>query len=105
MQRPVVLLPQPDSPTRPSVSPASRSKLTPLTACTLSTSRPSQPPVIGKRLTRSLTSSSGAVIGRSMPASRRAAVRRRNTSKMQRTLWPGTGSRSAGVAATHSGTA
>ena len=34
MQRPVVLLPQPDSPTRPSVSPATRSKLTPLTACT-----------------------------------------------------------------------
>jgi hypothetical protein len=46
MQRPVVLLPQPDSPTRPSVSPAIRSKLTPLTAWTLSTSRPSQPPVI-----------------------------------------------------------
>ncbi len=55
MQRPVVLLPQPDSPTTPSVSPAARSKLTPLTACTLSTSRPSQPPLIGKRLTRSLT--------------------------------------------------
>jgi hypothetical protein len=50
MQRPVVLLPHPDSPTRPSVSPAVRSKLTPLTAWTLSTSRPSQPPVIGKAL-------------------------------------------------------
>jgi hypothetical protein len=34
MQRPVVLLPQPDSPTTPSVSPGARSKLTPSTACT-----------------------------------------------------------------------
>jgi hypothetical protein len=42
-----VLLPQPDSPTTPSVSPACRSKLTPLTACTASTSRPSRPPLIG----------------------------------------------------------
>ena len=30
MQRPVVDLPQPDSPTRPSVSPAAISKLTPI---------------------------------------------------------------------------
>jgi hypothetical protein len=34
MQRPVVDLPQPDSPTRPRVSPGAMSKLTPSTACT-----------------------------------------------------------------------
>ena len=34
MQRPVVDLPQPDSPTSASVSPGATSKLTPLTACT-----------------------------------------------------------------------
>ena len=34
MARPVVVLPQPDSPTMPRVSPLSRSKLTPETACT-----------------------------------------------------------------------
>ena len=38
--RPVVLLPQPDSPTRPSVSPRRRSKLIPDTALTLSPVRP-----------------------------------------------------------------
>ena len=53
MQRPVVLLPQPDSPTTPSVSPASMSKLMPSTACTLSTTRPSRPALIGKCLTGS----------------------------------------------------
>ena len=60
MQRPVVLLPQPLSPTTPSVSPAARSKLTPSTACTLSTVRLSSPPLIGKCLTRFLTFSSGS---------------------------------------------
>ena len=34
MQRPVVLLPLPDSPTRPNVSPSSMAKLTPSTALT-----------------------------------------------------------------------
>ena len=43
-QRPVVDLPQPDSPTRPRVSPAATSKLTPSTACTWSTTRDSSPP-------------------------------------------------------------
>ena len=44
MQRPVVDLPQPDSPTRPSVSPAAMSKLTRSTACTRSSSRENSPP-------------------------------------------------------------
>ena len=38
--RPVVLLPQPDSPTRPSVSPRRTSKLIPDTALTMSPVRP-----------------------------------------------------------------
>ena len=42
MQRPVVDLPQPDSPTRPSVSPGAMSKLTPSTACTTSALRAEQ---------------------------------------------------------------
>ena len=40
--RPVVDLPQPDSPTTPSVSPASRCSETPLTACTCPTRAPDQ---------------------------------------------------------------
>ena len=39
MQRPVVDFPEPDSPTNPSVSPASMSKLTPSTAWTVAASR------------------------------------------------------------------
>ena len=57
-QRPSVDFPQPDSPTSPSVSPRRILKLTPETACTLATSRPSTPPRIGKRLCTSRTESS-----------------------------------------------
>ena len=64
MQRPVVDLPQPDSPTMPRVSPAAMLKLTPSTACTRSTSRLSSPPLIGKYLVKPLTcKSSGAWSG------------------------------------------
>ena len=63
--RPVVVLPQPDSPTSPSVSPGSMAKLTPSTAWTTRGVRPGHSaarglPRIGKCLTRSATSSSGA---------------------------------------------
>ena len=52
--RPVVDLPQPDSPTRPSVSPRLTSNDTPSTACTAPTClRKISPEVSGKCLTRS----------------------------------------------------
>ena len=59
MQRPVVDLPHPDSPTSPSVSPAAMSKLTPSTACTRSTSRENTPPLTAKCLRRSREQGSG----------------------------------------------
>src|SRR5450432_3609571 len=59
-QRPVVDLPQPDSPTSPSVSPRMSSKLTPATACTWSVSRPNSPLLTGKFFTRSLTRPNGS---------------------------------------------
>ena len=40
-------LPQPDSPTRPSVSPGDNAKLTPSTACTVPTRRRNTPPRTG----------------------------------------------------------
>src|SRR5580704_5460300 len=62
MQRPVVDLPQPDSPTNPNVSPAPRSKLTSLTAWTSSTSRDKMPPLRMKLFARSFTRSRGSFI-------------------------------------------
>src|SRR5437764_3900700 len=56
MVRPTVVLPQPDSPTRPRVSPGLMAKLTSSTACTQATTRCSKPPRTGKYLTRFLTS-------------------------------------------------
>src|SRR5437870_9850309 len=61
--RPVVDLPQPDSPTRPSVSPGRMSNDTSSTACTRATSRESRPPRIGKYFLRFLTRRSGSAIG------------------------------------------
>ena len=43
MVRPTVVLPQPDSPTRPSVSPSLMVKLTSSTACTQATTRCNKP--------------------------------------------------------------
>ena len=54
----VVVLPQPDSPTSPSVSPSRMSKLMPSTACTVPTRRRSSAPFVsGYSFTRSRTSS------------------------------------------------
>src|SRR5690349_20004517 len=59
MARPVVDLPQPDSPTSPSDSPRLTEKLTPSTACTAPTLRWKMIPFVrGKCITRSLTSRS-----------------------------------------------
>ena len=55
INRPTVVLPQPDSPTSPSVSPRWMAKLTPSTALTWPTTRWSTPPWTGKYLTRSVT--------------------------------------------------
>src|SRR2546425_11659665 len=60
MARPTVLLPQPDSPTRPRVSPSCRSKLTPSTARTSAILRASTPPTTGNRTERSRISRSFA---------------------------------------------
>src|SRR5438067_1391461 len=58
MTRPVVVLPQPDSPTSPSVSPRLTKKLTSSTALTLATVRWKRMPfVIGKYFLRFFTSS------------------------------------------------
>ena len=62
--RPTVDLPQPDSPTRPSVSPCATEKLTPSTARTSPALRPKTPLRIGKCFTRSRTSR----LGRAAPA-------------------------------------
>src|SRR5579883_1965509 len=56
--RPIVVFPDPDSPTSPSVSPCAIAKSTPSTAFTSPTWRENSPACIGKYLYRSLTSSS-----------------------------------------------
>src|SRR5215510_5516007 len=66
MQRPVVDFPQPDSPTRPRVSPAWMSKLTPSTAWTRATSREKSPPLMGKCLTSLLTRRSASAMAVSL---------------------------------------
>src|SRR5262245_221131 len=57
----VVVLPQPDSPTRPSVSPALMVKLMPSTAFTQPRTLPSRRPPTGKCFLRSRTSSNGSL--------------------------------------------
>jgi hypothetical protein len=57
MQRPVVVLPQPLSPTSPSTSPSRTENDTPSTARTWPTVRDSSPLRIGKYFLRSVTSS------------------------------------------------
>ena len=59
MERPVVDLPQPDSPTSASVSPACKVKETFSTAWTRPETLPNNPERIGKRVVRLATSSSG----------------------------------------------
>src|SRR5256884_159347 len=60
IERPSVDLPQPDSPTRPSVSPWRMLKSTPSTARTCATVRWSTPAVIGNHVLRPFTSISGS---------------------------------------------
>src|SRR5262249_33642278 len=62
MQRPVVVFPQPLSPTRPSTSPGATVNETPSTAFTWPTTRGNRPFLIGKCFLRSRTSSSGSGI-------------------------------------------
>ncbi len=69
ISRPTVVLPEPDSPTRPSVSPWRISKLTPDTACTLATTLFRIPPRMGKSFTRSMTWTSGVAGTRAAPGS------------------------------------
>ena len=57
-QRPRLVLPQPDSPTSPTVSPSSTSRLTPSIALTCSCVYPSKPAGTGKYFFRSRISSS-----------------------------------------------
>src|SRR5438477_2927954 len=66
---PMVDLPQPDSPTRPSVSPWQIEKLTSSTACTLPRARPKTPPRMGKCLVRRPTWSSGGDAATAIPCS------------------------------------
>src|SRR5215475_782354 len=61
IDRPVVDLPHPDSPTRPRVSPAMMSKVTSSTACTRATSLEKRPPRMGKYFLRFLTDRSSAM--------------------------------------------
>src|SRR5829696_7515878 len=63
MVRPVVDLPQPDSPTSPSVSPAMMSNDTSSTAWTRATSREKRPPRMGKYFLRFLTFRSASAMG------------------------------------------
>ena len=71
--RPGVDLPQPDSPTSPSVSPRTTVKSTPATACTWPTVRLNSPALIGKSLTRSSTRSSSSTVRRAHSRRRRRA--------------------------------
>src|SRR5262247_1206935 len=67
IQRAVVVLPQPLSPTSPKVSPSCNVKLTPSTARTYPTVRRQKPLRIGKNFCSSLTSSNGRLLA--VPAS------------------------------------
>ncbi len=60
MARDMVVFPQPDSPTSPSVSPSLMEKVTSFTACTRATSRSKRmPSLMGKKSLRWSTSTSG----------------------------------------------
>ena len=74
MSRPTVVLPQPDSPTSPSVSPARTSKSTPSTARTWPTTRCSAPARTGKVFASPRTSSSGALLDTSFPLARAVSL-------------------------------
>ena len=71
MQRPTVVLPDPDSPTKPSVSPRLMSKVTPSTALTSATWREKTPAMMGKYFSRSRTATS---VSGEIPAAPGAAI-------------------------------
>ena len=77
-QRPRVVLPQPDSPTRPKVSPCSTLKLTPSTALTVCFLREKKPLLTEKCFFKPLTSKRGGVtcLGISVAPSFREGVGR-----------------------------
>src|SRR5712692_5743161 len=62
MVRPSVDLPQPDSPTRPSVSPFLMSRSTPSTACTCAVVRCRTPDATGNQVFRPRTDTSGSEV-------------------------------------------
>ena len=98
MQRPSVDLPQPDSPTRPSVSPSATLSVTSSTACTRATSRESTPFRIGKYFFRLWISTSalpfcvcGSLTRPRAPRRRSSRSRRprlSSTVSQQRSRWP-----------------
>ena len=96
MQRPVVDLPEPDSPTSPSVSPGAMSKLTLSTACTTLALRPSRPPPTCEVLGQILDAQE-----RLNRVTHRAAISSAGSTSTQATLWPPPTSRSGGTASRH----
>src|SRR3954470_2731170 len=75
--RPTVVLPLPDSPTRPSVSPCSSVNDTPFTACTSLFLRSSRPPNTGNLTSRFLTSRMvGMLVGDSVKVAAHEMSRR-----------------------------
>ena len=114
IRRPTVDLPQPDSPTRHSVSPGAMLSVTPSTALTTATVRRSTPLSTGKCMVRSVTSATGVLMPRDtladVPAGRDVATavlgkRRRlgrGTGRWRgrsaaRTAQPGIGARRSGT--------
>ena len=94
ISRAVVDLPQPDSPTMPSVSPRRTLSVTSSTACTSPALRENTPEATGKRLVSPSTSISGSLhaLTRRPPAATaaRSAQRRRfaSGSRWQASAWP-----------------
>src|SRR5579862_768591 len=85
MQRPVVVLPLPDSPTNPNVSPASIVKLTSSTART-GAPRVNTPARLGNSLTRCLTSRRGVMRGAGSRSNERNE-RAQRVQRVQRVQW------------------
>ena len=110
MQRPVVVLPQPLSPTRPSVSPRAIVKSTPSTAFTSPTLRLNiTPSVIGKCLARPRTSRSGVPPSRAAPHAATAVLARApatsSSARKQAARWPASPARRSPAAAAAPGAA
>ncbi len=74
MARPSVVLPEPDSPTMPSVSPWRTAMLTPSTALMWPTTRRRKPRLIGNQTLRSCVSSTIGASGRTGAGSGRGSA-------------------------------